>query len=119
MGANHPIQSAHPGGALAAFAVGSIYFIHETTTITVLARMAHKADGFVVELPKGDPRDIRSKDAYGDFDSPPPDSPPPDSYSLDSYSPDIPSADFDIPTTDSSATDSSTHNPDRDTPKKR
>lgn len=51
VGANTPLNSAHPTGVMSAFADGSVHFISETTALDVLGRLATRDDGQVVTLP--------------------------------------------------------------------
>jgi hypothetical protein len=44
-GINNPLQSAHPGGLLAAMADGSVQFVSQTTDLAVLLRLAIRDDG--------------------------------------------------------------------------
>ena len=48
VGNNMPFVSAHPGGANFLFADGSVQFLSDATTLTVLQRLASKDDGVVV-----------------------------------------------------------------------
>jgi prepilin-type N-terminal cleavage/methylation domain-containing protein/prepilin-type processing-associated H-X9-DG protein len=50
-GNNTPLRSAHPGGINALFGDGSVHFLSETVPATVLARLAARQDGQVVQLP--------------------------------------------------------------------
>jgi prepilin-type N-terminal cleavage/methylation domain-containing protein/prepilin-type processing-associated H-X9-DG protein len=50
-GNNTPLRSAHPGGVNALFGDGSVHFLSETIPATVLARLAARQDGQVVQLP--------------------------------------------------------------------
>ena len=47
---NAPLTSAHSGGVLACRADGSVQFLADTTTLDVLARLATRDDGQVVQL---------------------------------------------------------------------
>ena len=49
-GANTPIQSAHPGGALTARADGSVHFQSANTELDVLYNLADRNDGQVLDL---------------------------------------------------------------------
>jgi prepilin-type processing-associated H-X9-DG protein len=51
IGANVPLNSAHPGGVNAAFADGSVHFLVDATSLATLARLAVRDDGQTVELP--------------------------------------------------------------------
>ncbi|VTT98076.1 Uncharacterized protein OS=Blastopirellula marina DSM 3645 GN=DSM3645_12976 PE=4 SV=1: N_methyl_2: SBP_bac_10 [Gemmataceae bacterium] len=46
-GANSPLQSAHVGGANAAFGDGSVKFLRDSTDIATLKRLADRDDGLV------------------------------------------------------------------------
>lgn len=48
-GPNRPIISAHPGGALALLADGSVHFLQESLDIEVLYNLADRNDGYVLE----------------------------------------------------------------------
>jgi len=50
-GANTPLNSNHPGGCVVAISDGSTKFLPETIADLTLARLAHKSDGQVVQLP--------------------------------------------------------------------
>jgi len=50
-GNNTPLRSAHPGGVNALFGDGSVHFLSETIPATVLARLAARQDGEVVQIP--------------------------------------------------------------------
>ena len=45
---NNPLQSAHPGGVMAAFADGSAHFLSESTAFDVVCHLADIDDGFTV-----------------------------------------------------------------------
>jgi len=45
MGANTPLNSAHPGGVNALLCDGSVRFLAETLTLDLLARLATRDDG--------------------------------------------------------------------------
>jgi len=51
VGNNTPLRSAHPGGVNALFGDGSVHFLSETLPASVLARMAARQDGEVVQIP--------------------------------------------------------------------
>jgi len=50
-GNNTPLRSAHPGGVNALFGDGSVHFLSETIPTSVLARLAARQDGEVVQIP--------------------------------------------------------------------
>jgi len=50
-GSNNPLRSAHPGGVNALFGDGSVHFLSETVPASVLARLAARQDGEVVQIP--------------------------------------------------------------------
>ena len=50
-GANHPLLSAHPGGAMCLYADGSVSFFSETMDLAILKRLVTRDDGQIVERP--------------------------------------------------------------------
>ena len=48
-GTNHPIQSAHPGGAQVLMADGSVQFLEDETDLQILYDLANRNDGHVNE----------------------------------------------------------------------
>jgi len=49
-GCNHPIQSAHPGGALVLFADGHVDYLSDDTEIQTLNDLANRDDGNTISL---------------------------------------------------------------------
>lgn len=50
VGANRPIQSAHPGGANVSLCDGSVHFLPDSTNLIALKNLADRYDGNVVNL---------------------------------------------------------------------
>ncbi len=50
VGANIPLNSPHPGGVTALYVDGSVHFLSQTTPLDMLARLATRDDGQVVNV---------------------------------------------------------------------
>lgn len=48
-GYNSPLRSAHPGGIQVALGDGSVQYVAETISTDILARLANKSDGLVID----------------------------------------------------------------------
>ena len=49
-GNNTPLRSEHPGGVNALFGDGSVHFMSESTSASILGRVALRNDGEVVQI---------------------------------------------------------------------